>query len=191
MRKIAILASGSGSNAEQIVHYFSGNHSISVELILTNNPVAGVLERAKRLGIPCKVFTRQEFQQEEGVLRMLKDAEIDYIILAGFLWLVPPILVESFHHRMLNIHPALLPAFGGKGYYGMNVHRAVIESRSPMSGITIHYVNERFDEGDIIFQAACHVDRSDTPEQLARKIHTLEHRYFPVVIEKTILNATA
>lgn len=187
MKRIAILASGSGTNAEQIVRHFADSDDIRVERILTNNPEAGVIARAERLGVPCDVFSRTEFRDENGVLRTLRAGGIDYIVLAGFLWLVPPHLVRAFRGRMLNIHPALLPAFGGKGFYGMHVHRAVIASGALMSGITVHEVNERFDEGDIVFQAACHVAAEDTPERLAEKIHELEYRYFPTVIRKFIL----
>ncbi|MFM2206972.1 MAG: phosphoribosylglycinamide formyltransferase [Bacteroidota bacterium] len=191
MKKIAILASGSGSNAEQIVRHFAKSADIRVAMILTNNPSAGVILRAERLGVPCSVFTREEFRDEQGVLRLLLENGIDFVVLAGFLLLVPPSLVAAFRGRMLNIHPALLPAFGGKGYYGMHVHKAVIASGAIMSGITVHEVNERFDEGDIVFQAACHVASGDTPELLAEKIHALEHKYFPVVIRKFILGESA
>jgi phosphoribosylglycinamide formyltransferase-1 len=191
MKKIAILASGSGSNAEQIVRHFAESADIRVAMILTNNPSAGVIARAERLGVPCTVFTREEFRDEQGVLHLLRENGIDFVILAGFLLLVPPFLVAAFRGRMLNIHPALLPAFGGKGYYGMHVHKAVIASGAIMSGITVHEVNERFDEGDIVFQAACHVAAGDTPELLAEKIHALEHKYFPVVIRKFILGESA
>jgi len=190
MRKIAIFASGSGSNAEQIVLHFADSREIRVVMILTNNPSAGVIHRAEQLGIPCTVFTREEFHEEKGVLKILRDLEVDFVILAGFLWLVPSLLVDAFRGRMLNIHPALLPAFGGKGFYGMKVHRAVIEARAVISGITIHEVNERFDEGDIVFQAACHVAADDTPDILAQKIHALEYRYFPTVIRKFIVGET-
>jgi phosphoribosylglycinamide formyltransferase-1 len=191
MKKIAILASGSGSNAEQIVRHFAESADIRVAMILTNNASAGVIARAERLGVPCTVFTREEFRDEQGVLHLLRENGIDFVILAGFLLLVPPFLVAAFRGRMLNIHPALLPAFGGKGYYGMHVHKAVIASGAIMSGITVHEVNERFDEGDIVFQAACHVAAGDTPELLAEKIHALEHKYFPVVIRKFILGESA
>lgn len=186
MKRIAILASGSGTNAEQIALHFAESSDIRVTLILTNNPSAGVIDRAARLGIPCAVFSRAEFKDENGVLKTLRSNSVDFLILAGFLWLVPPHLVHAYRGRMLNIHPALLPAFGGKGCYGMHVHRAVIDSGAIMSGITVHEVNERFDEGDIVFQAACHVAADDTPERLAEKIHELEYRYFPTVIRKFI-----
>jgi phosphoribosylglycinamide formyltransferase-1 len=191
MKRIAILASGSGTNAEQIVRHFADSADIRVELILTNNSEAGVIARAERLGIPCTVFTRSEFLDENGILGTLRSGGIDFIILAGFLWLVPQHLVRAYHGRMLNIHPALLPSFGGKGFYGMHVHRAVVASGAIMSGITVHEVNEQFDEGDIVFQAACHVAEDDTPERLAEKIHELEHRYFPTVIRKFILGAAS
>lgn len=184
MKKIAILASGSGSNAEQIALHFRNSSVASVHSILTNNPSAGVIGRAARLGIPCSTFNRDEFHRPDGVLRQLVELDIDLVVLAGFLWLVPEHLVNKYKGRMLNVHPALLPHFGGKGFYGNKVHQAVIDARSIISGITIHQVNEKFDEGDIVFQAACYVDQHDSAESLALKIHALEHAYFPVVIEK-------
>lgn len=184
MKRIVILASGSGSNAEQICQHFRQGKAVSIEWIGTNNPEAGVIHRAQRLGVPCRIFTREEFMDPEGVLGQLKSSEIDLLVLAGFLWLVPPAIVNAFPGRILNIHPSLLPDFGGKGFYGDNVHKAVLQAGSIMSGITIHQVNERFDEGNIVFQAACHVDAGDTVHTLAAKVHQLEHRFFPVVIEK-------
>ncbi len=186
MINIAILASGSGSNAEAIVHHFRNSSTICVALILTNRSTAGVVQRAERLGVPCLIFDRAEFNDPERFLSHFHHAGIDVVVLAGFLWLVPTYLVKAFDGKILNIHPALLPEFGGKGFYGDHVHRAVLASGKPLSGITIHKVNEHFDEGDILFQAACHVDKTDTVELLAQKVHALEHRFFPVVIEKFI-----
>jgi phosphoribosylglycinamide formyltransferase-1 len=190
MKRIAILASGSGSNAEQICRHFAVHPATSIAWIGTNNPEAGVIARARRLGIPCHCFTRDEFRDENGLVEKLKSDAIDMIVLAGFLWLVPPVIVQAFRGRILNIHPSLLPDFGGKGFYGDNVHRAVLEAGRIMSGITIHQVNEHFDEGHIVFQAACHIEKGETTTSLAAKIHQLEHRYFPTVIEK-YLDSTA
>ncbi|MBP9790018.1 MAG: phosphoribosylglycinamide formyltransferase [Bacteroidia bacterium] len=186
MKRLAIFASGSGTNAENISLHFSGNPNISVEVIITNNPEAGVIQRAKKLNIPFEVVTRKEFSDSTKVVKLLEDYKIDVIVLAGFLLLVPVALIEDYKDRIINIHPALLPLFGGKGFYGANVHQKVIETKSLISGITIHHVNEFFDDGEIIFQAACHIAKDDTPESLAEKIHDLEKMYFPVVIEKFV-----
>ncbi len=183
---LAIFASGSGTNAENIIRYFNSDKEIKISRIFTNNPSAGVINRAKRLNIPCTVFNRSDFYEEEKILELLAKESIDFIVLAGFLWLVPLPLIVSFKGRIINIHPALLPSFGGKGFYGEKVHRAVIASGLPISGITIHHVNEHFDEGEIVFQAACHVSQSDDEVTLAAKIHDLEHAYFPPVLEKII-----
>lgn len=186
MIRIAVFASGSGTNAENLVQYFRGNMFAEIALILTNNPKAGVIDRAKRLNVPCLVFTKDFKSGSVKVIDLLKSEKIDYIVLAGFLLLVPVDIIEYYRNRIINIHPALLPQFGGKGFYGEKVHQAVIESGSIISGITIHYVNEKFDDGEIIFQAACHVDKTDTADSLAGKIHGLEYAYFPVVVEKKI-----
>lgn len=186
MKRLAIFASGSGTNAENISLYFSGNPNIAVEVIITNNPEAGVIQRAKKLNIPFEVVTRKEFSDSTKVVKLLQDYNIDVIVLAGFLLLVPVALIEDYKDRIINIHPALLPLFGGKGFYGANVHQKVIETKSLISGITIHHVNEFFDDGEIIFQAACHIAKDDTPDGLAEKIHHLEKMYFPVVIEKFV-----
>ena len=184
--RLAIFASGSGTNAENIVNYFQHSRDVSIPLILTNNPSAGVIGRAEKLGIPCRVFNRDDFYGSDRILHELGEAQIDFIILAGFLWLIPVKLIKAYQGRIINIHPALLPGFGGKGFYGDRVHEAVIASGQPISGISIHHVNEKFDEGGIIFQAACHIDRSDDAHSLARKIHELEYKYFPLVLEKCI-----
>lgn len=186
MKNIAIFASGNGTNAERIIRYFEQDDQISVRLVLTNNPKAGVLERAKKLGVNCLVFDRPAFYQTDEILDALKDNRIDLIVLAGFLWLVPVNILRSFEGRIINIHPALLPKYGGKGMYGRHVHEAVISSGDPVSGITIHQVNEKYDEGQIIFQKELPVSRSDTPDTLAGKIHELEYRYFPIVIEELL-----
>jgi phosphoribosylglycinamide formyltransferase-1 len=186
LKKIAVFASGSGTNAENLVHYFSRSETARVTLILTNNSSAGVIERAKNLNIPCLVFNRKDFYESDNILNRLTEEKTDLIVLAGFLLLVPDKMIRAFEKKIVNIHPALLPGFGGKGFYGNNVHQSVIDSGSILSGITIHHVNEKFDEGEIIFQAACHVSRQDTAVSLAEKIHALEYRYFPVVIEKVL-----
>lgn len=183
-KQIAIFASGSGSNAENISRFFSNHPRISVTLILTNKPDAAVIGRTEKLGIPCFVFNREEFYQTGKVLDKLKEYNIDFIVLAGFLWLVPESLISAYPGKMINIHPALLPKYGGKGMYGSKVHEAVILNREKESGITIHFVNGQYDSGDIILQVKCKVEPNDTPESLAEKIHQLEYEYFPVTVEK-------
>ncbi|MFK8270771.1 phosphoribosylglycinamide formyltransferase [Capnocytophaga stomatis] len=182
MRKIIIFASGSGSNAERIATYFRENDEVEVSLILSNNPKAGVLERAKRLQIPSVVFDRQAFYHSEVVLDIVKSQKPDLIILAGFLWKFPENIIEKFPNKIVNIHPSLLPKYGGKGMYGSFVHQAVIENKETESGITIHYVNENYDEGAIIFQAKTTISENDTADSLAEKIHQLEYKHFPEVI---------
>jgi phosphoribosylglycinamide formyltransferase-1 len=186
MKRLAIFASGSGTNAENIALHFLGSQSIDVALIITNNPDAGVIQRAEKFKIPVVVVTKKDFSDVTKVKELLTEYKIDVIVLAGFLLLVPVALIEDFKDRIINIHPALLPLFGGKGFYGANVHQKVIETKSLISGITIHHVNEFFDDGEIIFQAACHIAKDDSPESLAEKIHHLEKMYFPVVIEKFV-----
>jgi phosphoribosylglycinamide formyltransferase-1 len=186
-KHIAIFASGSGSNAENISRFFYQNPLIEVCLFLTNKPDAPVTERAKRLGKPCYIFTREEFYNTNRVAEELNKYKIDLIVLAGFLWLIPSNLLRNFPKRIVNIHPALLPKYGGKGMYGTRVHQSVIENREKESGITIHYVNEEYDAGDIIFQARCTVNPNDTPESLAGKVHELEYRHFPEVIESVLM----
>jgi phosphoribosylglycinamide formyltransferase-1 len=189
MIKIAIFASGSGSNAERITEYFSSNDHVEVSLILTNNPAAGVIERAQRLNIPTLIFNKKLFAQTDKIVEILQSQGIDWVILAGFLWLVPSNLTRAFENRMINIHPALLPKYGGKGMWGHHVHEAVVANKEKETGITIHYVNEHYDEGKVIFQAKCEVTENDTPESVAAKIHELEYQYFPEVIYKEILSA--
>ena len=189
MKKIAIFASGSGSNAENIINYFKNDTENVVKIVFCNKPDAYVLERARKYNIPASVFTREEFRDPGKLLQQLKEEEIDYIILAGFLWLMPACITSAYPDRIINIHPALLPAYGGKGMYGHHVHEAVIAAGEKESGITIHYVNEHYDEGTPIFQARCQVDPTDTPDTLAAKIHELEYRYFPEIIEQTITHA--
>ena len=186
MKNIAIFASGSGSNAERIVEYFANSEQIRVTLLLCNNPEAGVIQRAERLKIPLVMFDRPTFKSGE-VTEILQKNQIDWVILAGFLWLVPKNMVEVYPQRIINIHPALLPKFGGKGMYGHFVHQAVVENKETESGITIHFVNDQYDEGAVIFQASFPVFPTDTPEDVARKGQLLEHKYFSEVIEKVIL----
>lgn len=186
MKRIAIFASGSGSNAENIHDYFSTREDVEISLILTNNPDAFVIERAKKLNIECIVFNREQFAKSDEVVTILKDANIDLVVLAGFLWLVPSNLIKAYPNKIVNIHPALLPNYGGKGMYGDNVHKAVIENQEPVSGITIHYVNEKYDDGEHVFQVACEVKPNDTPEKLAEKIHALEYEHFPKVVERVL-----
>jgi phosphoribosylglycinamide formyltransferase-1 len=183
MRNIAILASGSGTNAENIIKYFSNKNSAKVSLVLSNKRQAMVLKRAEANNIRTVFFERKEFYITGKVLRYLALYKIDFIVLAGFLWLVPESIIEQFPGRIINIHPALLPAYGGKGMYGEAVHKAVIGNHDKESGITIHYVNKLYDEGDIIFQARCKVDHSDTPDSLAEKVHALEYLHYPKIIE--------
>lgn len=187
MINIAIFASGSGTNAEAIMRHFEGSTRGRVALLLANREDAYALKRAERFGVPTAVFTRGEFVEPGGrVASLLQEHGIDFIVLAGFLWLVPHYLTDAYAGRIVNIHPALLPKFGGRGMYGDRVHRAVIEAGERESGITIHWVNERYDSGDTIFQATVAVDADDTADTLAAKIHVLEHRHFPEVIEQTI-----
>jgi phosphoribosylglycinamide formyltransferase 1 len=185
-RNIAIFASGSGTNAQRIIEYFSGNPKISVALILSNKPDAYVLVRAKNLNVPAVVFDRHSFNETDDIIKLLKKEKIDFIVLAGFLWMVPVNLILAYPGRIINIHPALLPKYGGKGMYGEQVHEAVIQSGDKVSGISIHYVNEKYDEGDIIFQVKCEVLQNDTPNSLAQRVHQLEYKHYPEVIEKLV-----
>ncbi len=186
MRNIAIFASGSGTNAENIIKYFSNKNSAQVSLVLSNKRQATVLKRAEALNIRTLFFDHKEFYVTGKVLRYLTLYKIDLVVLAGFLWLVPENIVEHYSGRIINIHPALLPAYGGKGMYGDAVHKAVIDNKEKESGITIHYVNRRYDEGDIIFQKKCKINTSDSPDTLAQKIHALEYLHYPQVIEDLV-----
>jgi phosphoribosylglycinamide formyltransferase-1 len=182
MSNIAIFASGSGTNAEQIIRFFSDDTSHAVKIVLSNRTDAYVLDRARILSVPTMVFDRNTFYNSHHVLDLLINLEIDLIVLAGFLWLVPDYLLITFPQRIVNIHPALLPDFGGKGMYGMRVHEAVIQDDRKKSGITIHLIDEEYDRGKILFQAECPVLPHDTPEDLAHRIHQLEHKYYPEII---------
>lgn len=187
---IAIFASGSGSNAENIAHYFKENRDVNVSLIVSNKKDAFVHERAKKMNIESATFQKSDFETTDKVLALLIAKQIDFIVLAGFLLKVPANLLKAFPSKIINIHPALLPKFGGKGMYGDAVHKAVVEAGETESGITIHYVNENYDEGAIIFQAKCPVLKDDSYEDVAKKVHTLEYMHFPVIIEKLLKEQT-
>lgn len=182
---IAVFASGAGSNAQKIINYFKNHLQISVSLIVCNKSKAGVLEIAEKEAIPTLIIEKNSFENT-GNMHELHQFDIDFIVLAGFLWKIPPILIRNYPEKIVNIHPALLPAYGGKGMYGKAVHKAVIEAKERESGITIHFVDEIYDNGKIIFQAKCSVDEQETPETLAEKIHVLEHSFYPKEIEKIL-----
>ena len=188
MKKIAILASGNGTNAQRISEYFANTEQIKVECIIYNKKDAYVAERAKKLGVPAQYFNRKDFYENGNVLRYMQNLNIDWVILAGFLWLVPTDILQAYPNRIINIHPALLPNYGGKGMYGHHVHEAVIANHEKESGITIHIVDQHYDKGTTLFQAKCQLTDKDTPDTLAEKIHLLEQEHFPVVIEKAILS---
>lgn len=185
--RIAIFVSGSGSNAENIVQYFQETQTAEVALIVCNNPTAFALQRASRLQIPVLLIDKHTFQHKQTLLEMLTSQKIDWIVLAGFLWLIPTYLLDAYPQRVINLHPALLPLYGGKGMYGMHVHEAVKANRDTQTGITIHYANEHYDEGQIILQASCDLSDADTPESIAQKVHELEYAHFPKAIEAEIL----
>ena len=185
MKKIILFASGSGSNAEKIIRHCQENKNIEVVRVYTNNPTAKVIDRAKNLHIPAEIFNRQDFNDGKLADKILQDAP-DLIVLAGFLWKFPETIIKNFPNKIINIHPALLPNYGGKGMYGMNVHQAVLDNNEIETGITIHYVNENYDEGAIIFQKSVNIEGCHTAEEIAEKIHVLEHQYFPEVIEKLL-----
>ena len=184
MIKTAIFASGSGTNAMNIIHFFRDSAVVSIEAVLSNKPDAPVLQKAAAEGVETLIFSRDDFYNNSIVYNYLSKKGIELIILAGFLWLVPENMVNTWQGRIVNIHPALLPSYGGRGMYGDKVHKAVIENGEKQSGISIHLVNPKYDEGDILFQACCPVLPDDTPESLAARIHQLEYRYFPQVIEQ-------
>ncbi|WP_461532616.1 phosphoribosylglycinamide formyltransferase [Sinomicrobium sp.] len=186
MKKIIVFASGSGTNAENIVRFFSESEKARVVLILSNKRDAGVLDRANRLDIDALYFNRRALYRSNLIAKLVKDIAPDLIVLAGFLWKFPENILRDFPNKVINIHPALLPKYGGKGMYGMNVHRAVIANRETESGITIHYVNENYDEGAVIFQSKVAVLPTDSPEEVAEKIHALEYEHFPRVIAQLL-----
>lgn len=186
MKKIAVFASGAGSNAEKIIGHFRHHPQATVSLIVCNKPGAGVTAIARHNHIPVLIIEKEPFFKGHGYINELKEAGIDFIVLAGFLWKVPALLISAYPGRIINIHPALLPAYGGKGMYGQHVHEAVIANQEKESGITIHVVDEKYDHGKIIFQARCPVYEKDTPETLARRIHGLEHEHYPAIIESQV-----
>lgn len=187
MIKVAVFASGAGSNAQKIIDHFRDHSSVKISLIVCNKPGAGVLQIAEKENIPALIIEKEQFFRGDNYVHALKAHDISFIILAGFLWKIPGGLVEAFRGHIINIHPALLPKYGGKGMYGQFVHAAVIEAAEKESGITIHYVDEQYDHGSTIFQATCEITPDDTPESLAQKIHVLEHTHFPRVAEEVIL----
>lgn len=186
-KNIAIFASGSGTNAENIIRYFEENDLIRVSLVLSNRSDALVLERAQGLHVPTAVFSKDDWQTGKAILTLLKTHHIDFIVLAGFLLRVPLPLLHAYPNKIINIHPALLPNYGGKGMYGDRVHEAVVAAGEKESGITIHYIDEHYDEGSIIFQAQCVLLPDDSPKEVARKVHDLEYKYYPSIIEKVVL----
>ena len=187
MKRLSIFVSGNGTNLQRIAEYFANNKDVEIVNVVCNNPQAYSIERAKKLGIPLRMITKEEFKNEAFV-KELQDLHIDLIVLAGFLWKLPEDLVKAFPKKIVNIHPALLPKYGGKGFYGEHVHEAVVAAKEAQSGITVHYVNELYDNGEIILQARVSLDEKETPDSLAAKIHQLEQAYFPVAIEQ-VLNA--
>ena len=182
MKRIAIFASGSGTNAENIIKYFRTDNSANVVLILSNNPDAFVLNRASRLNVKSIVFNKEQINNLEWATANLLNYNIDLIILAGYLWKFPAYLLKTYQNKVINLHPSLLPKYGGKGMYGMHVHKAVVANKETETGITVHYVNQNYDEGAMIFQVKCKISSLDTPESIAAKIHTLEMQHFPVII---------
>jgi phosphoribosylglycinamide formyltransferase-1 len=187
MKRIVVFASGSGTNAENIIKFFNHTKTAKVTQVLCNNEHAKVFDRCKKLNIKCLHFNKDDFFTSDKVLNILKE-HADVIILAGFLWKIPSKIIDAFTNKIINIHPALLPKYGGKGMYGMNIHKAVKKNKETETGITIHFVNENYDEGAIIYQAKTSILAEDTPETIAKKIHELEQRYFPRVIEDVIID---
>jgi phosphoribosylglycinamide formyltransferase-1 len=183
---VAIFASGAGSNAQKLIDHFRKHSQIKIALIVCNKPGAGVLTIAQNENIPSLLIEKEQFFRGNAYVDELKQHNVDFIVLAGFLWKVPVQLVKAFPQRIINIHPALLPNYGGKGMYGRFVHEAVIAAKETESGISIHYVDELYDHGQLIFQARCTIEAGDTPDSLAQKIHALEHEHYPVIVEKVI-----
>lgn len=186
-RRVAVFASGRGSNTENLISYFKNHPQIEVVLVLSNSNKAEVLQKATKHGIETYIFTKQALNNEDSVLKKLRTCKIDFIVLAGFLLKMPVSILHAFPDKVLNIHPALLPKYGGKGMYGMHVHHAVVENKEKETGITIHYVNEHYDEGAIVFQVKTSVSPIDTPETVAEKIYHLEQEHLPKVVEQLIL----
>ena len=185
-KRIAIFASGSGSNAQKIMEYFKKHNDAEVSIVLTNNPEAYVLQRADNFEIPSHIFDRREFTKTDDVVNLLKNLQIDLIVLAGFLWLIPENLLKAFPNKIINIHPALLPKFGGKGMYGDKVHQSVLDAHEDESGITVHFVNENFDEGEVIHQSRFRIENDDDIEMLKFKGQQLEHLHYPKVVDQLL-----
>ncbi|RBQ08864.1 phosphoribosylglycinamide formyltransferase [Pedobacter miscanthi] len=185
-KRIAIFASGSGSNAQKLMEHFKRSNEIEISLVLTNNPEAYVLQRADNFEIPTHIFDKNEFYKTEDVVDLLKNLDIDFIVLAGFLWLIPQSLIHAYPGRIVNIHPAILPKFGGKGMYGDHVHNAVMAAGEAEGGITIHYVNENYDEGEYIYQARYRIDKNDNLEMVKFKGQQLEHQHYPRIVETIV-----
>jgi len=183
MKRIAIFASGSGTNAENIIHYSRSNKSFEVVKLYCNKPSAGIIEKASKMDIPIEIFSKNVFYLSNYIIDDLLSKKIDSIVLAGFLWLIPDSLLQAYNDKIINIHPALLPKFGGKGMYGMKVHEAVKASGETETGITIHKINAEYDRGEILFQARCQLTENDTPDSIAQKIHQLEFEHFPRIID--------
>ena len=190
MKNLLLFASGNGSNAENIIRYFHLKKTARVVAVFTNNPTAGVIKRATALQVAVEVVSRKDFRNPDILIRKIERWQPDLLVLAGFLWKIPSELILRYPQKIINIHPALLPRFGGKGMYGRHVHEAVLAAGEKKSGITIHYVNEKYDDGQIIFQAETEIAPEETPETLAQKIHQLEYAHFPRVIEKILTNKT-
>lgn len=186
MKNIAIFASGAGSNAQKIIDHFRGSSLAKVTLILSNKAEAGIFKIAEKEQIPAILIDKEQFFRGDTYIKLLEEAQTDLVVLAGFLWKVPANLVTAFPNRIINIHPALLPKFGGKGMYGHFVHEAVLAAGEKESGITIHYVNEKYDDGGVILQEKCIITEEDTPESLARKVQVLEHKWFPLIVERLL-----
>jgi phosphoribosylglycinamide formyltransferase-1 len=187
-KKLAIFASGSGSNAQNICRYFENHPDVKVVLICTNKLDAFIVKRAEKLNIPVAFITKTELNNFDGLRKTLQDTKVDFIILAGFLLKLPAIMVEEYQNRILNIHPSLLPKYGGKGMYGSNVHEAILENKELESGISIHFVNQNYDDGELVLQEKCSISENETLETLTAKIHQLEQKYFPLTIEKVLKN---
>ncbi len=185
-KKISVFASGSGSNAEKFFEFFQEDPEIEIVSVFTNNKSAGVIERANKFSIPCHIYNRTYWESGDTIIGVLKEEQVDYIVLAGFMLLISDKLVKAYPRRIFNIHPALLPKFGGQGMYGMNVHKAVKAAGESVSGITIHYVNENYDEGQIIMQASCNLNKGDSAEEIAKKVLKLEHENYPKVVGEVI-----
>jgi len=189
-KRISVFASGSGSNAEKFFEFFQKDPEIEIVSVFTNNKSAGVIERAKRYNISHHVYNRSYWENGEVIMQVLKEEHADFIVLAGFMLLIPDSIVKAYPNSIFNIHPALLPKFGGQGMYGMHVHQAVKSAGEKESGITIHFVNENYDEGQIIAQASCTIDSSDAAEEIAKKVLKLEHENYPKVVAEVIRKST-